>query len=329
MSPVRLHHRACYQALNGRLLRRAADSGMHPSFLPSAVHCAAGSAMRGVRLWSGREHVRQVRNGRGVPQVHLDPQQGGTRWAHLAVYGGLCALDAPLQCLFLRAPARARGCLGSGARGHLGALRAPVSARRRGRGYRVAFPAEVAGVRDVEGWGRGVEAAEPGVVPPLAEGAPEFQQAGADSHYRVFSGGLLATCHRGVSVVVEGRYEVMSRRAVLPLGGRHFGVTPREVGHKSIQTALVCGAPVEEGQQGAVGDRLPLHSSPSQPSSSRRIAVIRSVGSMSSRGPGTSPSRDRASSYVGPDIWKCATVSRVPPSSGGSHRTVAVSHPHV
>ena len=41
-----------------------------------------------------------------------------------------------------------------------------------------------------------------------------------------------------------------------------------------------------------------------------------------------SPSRDRASSHVGPPLLKCATVGRVPPSSGGSHRTVAASQPH-
>ena len=46
-------------------------------------------------------------------------------------------------------------------------------------------------------------------------------------------------------------------------------------------------------------------------------------------GPGTSPSRDRASSYARPPFLKCTTVSRVPPSSGGSPWTVAASHPHV
>ena len=50
---------------------------------------------------------------------------------------------------------------------------------------------------------------------------------------------------------------------------------------------------------------------------------------MRSRGPGMSPSRDRVSSYVGPAFVKCATVSLVPPSSGGNHWTVAVSHLHV
>ena len=69
--------------------------------------------------------------------------------------------------------------------------------------------------------------------------------------------------------------------------------------------------------------------SPWQPSSSRRSATAGSVGSMRSRGHGTSPSRDRASSYVGPPFLKYATVSGVPLSSGGSHETVAASHPHV
>ena len=65
--------------------------------------------MRGFGRRSGREQLGQVRDGRGVPQVHVDPQEGGTRGAHLAVRGGLCALDTPLQRLLLRAPAWAHG----------------------------------------------------------------------------------------------------------------------------------------------------------------------------------------------------------------------------
>ena len=91
--------------------------------------------------------------------MHMDPQEGCTCGAPLAVGGGQHALYAPLQRPFLRAPARARGGLGSGACGHLKALRAPVGARRRGRGYRVALPAEEAGVWEVGGRGRGVVAA--------------------------------------------------------------------------------------------------------------------------------------------------------------------------
>ena len=50
---------------------------------------------------------------------------------------------------------------------------------------------------------------------------------------------------------------------------------------------------------------------------------------MRSGGPRISPSRDRASSYTGPPVLKCATVSRAAPPSGGRHRMVAASRPHV
>ena len=69
--------------------------------------------------------------------------------------------------------------------------------------------------------------------------------------------------------------------------------------------------------------------SPSQPSSSWRSAAAMSVGSMKSKGPWVSPSRDRASSYTGPPALKCATASWAAPSSGGCHRTVAAACPHV
>ena len=120
-------------------------------------------------------------DGRGVPQVHVDPQEGGTRGARLAVRGGLRALDALLQRLLLRAPARARGWLRPGERGHLGALRVPVGARRCGGGNRVPLPAEVAGVWEVGGQRLGIDAADPEIVALLAKGACELQQAGADA----------------------------------------------------------------------------------------------------------------------------------------------------
>ena len=66
----------------------------------------------------------------------------------------------------------------------------------------------------------------------------------------------------------------------------------------------------------------------SQLSSSRRSGAARSVGSMRTMDLGMSPGRERASSYVGPPNLKCATVSRVAPPSGGSHRMVAASHFH-
>ena len=69
--------------------------------------------------------------------------------------------------------------------------------------------------------------------------------------------------------------------------------------------------------------------SPSQLFSSWRSAAAMSVGSMRSKGPWVSPSRDRASSYTGAPVLKCATVSWASPSSGGCHRTVAVACPHL
>ena len=181
---------------------------------------SAGCAMRGVRWGSGSEHVRQVGDGRGVPQVLVDPQEGGTRGASLAVQGGLRALYALLQCLLLGAPARARRWLGRGARGHQGALRAPVGARRRGGGYRVALPAGVAGVWEVGGRGPGVEAAKAEVVPPFKGGAPEFHQAGADTAPLLPTLRLPLDCLprvvREYPVAVEGRYEVILRRSSCP-----------------------------------------------------------------------------------------------------------------
>ena len=66
-------------------LRSAAGSGVLRPVPPSARHGAAGSAKRCGGWGSGRYHMRQVRNGRGVPQVHVDPQEGGARRAHAFV----------------------------------------------------------------------------------------------------------------------------------------------------------------------------------------------------------------------------------------------------
>ena len=78
---LRLCYRVRYQAPGGRLLRSAAGSGVLRPVPPSARHGSAGSAQLGGWWGSGRKHVRQVRNGRGVPQVHMDPQEGGARGA--------------------------------------------------------------------------------------------------------------------------------------------------------------------------------------------------------------------------------------------------------
>ena len=92
----------------------------------------------------------------------------------LSPWGGLRVPDAPVQSLLFRAPARARGSFGPGARGHRGALRASVGAHQRGGGHRVAFRAEVAGVWELGGRQPGAETAEPEVVPALAKGGPEL-----------------------------------------------------------------------------------------------------------------------------------------------------------
>ena len=81
---------------------------------------------------NGRKHVRQVRDGRGLPQVHVDPQENGTRGARVTVQGSLRALVAPSQWLLLRVSGRARVWLVAGTRGQLGALRSAASVRRYG-----------------------------------------------------------------------------------------------------------------------------------------------------------------------------------------------------
>ena len=262
-----LRHRVRHQASDGRLLRSAAGPGVPRPIPLSAWHGAAGSAKGGGGWGLGGEHVRQVRNGCGVPQVHVDPQKGSARGARLFVRGGVCPLDAPAQGLLLCAPARACGRIGPGARGYLGAPRAPVGACRRCGGHRVTFSAESAGVWEVGGRRPTVEMAEPEVVPPLSEGVPDLQQAGVDAAPVVLAKRLpldfLPRVAREDPVVVEGCDEVVPRRAGVPLGGaRHVHVAPGEVGRQRIPLAPVRGVSVEEGQQGAVRDCLPPHSQP-------------------------------------------------------------------
>ena len=109
--------------------------------------------------------------------------------------------------------------------------------------------------------------AEPEVVPPLSEGVPDLQQAGADAAPVVGAKRLkLDLLPRVVGedpVVVEGGDEIVLRRAGVPLrGARHVHVAPGEVGRQRIPSAPVCGVSVEEGQQGAVCDCLPPHLQP-------------------------------------------------------------------
>ena len=88
---------------------------------------------------------------------------------------------------------------------------------------------------EVGGGGPGAEAAEPEIVPLLARGALELQQAGADTVPVVFVERFLPDrlprVVREYPVVVEGCFEIIPLRAWVPLGGRHRGVTPGGVGH--------------------------------------------------------------------------------------------------
>ena len=129
-------------------------------------------------------------------------------------------------------------------------------------------------------------------------------------------------------MVKEGRYGVIPLRAGVSLGGRHIGVTSGAVGHKSVRPASICGAPEEEDQQGVVCNRLPSHLEP--------VVAVQLPAQRGGKVPeeheeqgSWNSTQDRTSLYVGPPFCKCATSSRVPPSSGGSHRTVAASQPHV
>ena len=165
----------------------------------------------------------------------------------------MCSPDAPVQSLLFRAPVRARGRFWPGARGHLGALRAPGGACRRCGGHRVAFPAEVAGLWEVGGRRSRAETAEPEVVRPLWEGVPDLQQMGADAAPVVPAERLSLDLPPRVvgenPVVVEGGHEVVPRRAGVPLGmGCHIHVAPGEVGRQHIPLAFVRGVAVEEGQ---------------------------------------------------------------------------------
>ena len=95
--------------------------------------------------------------------------------------------------------------------------------------------------------------AEPEVIPPLPEGAPDLQQACADAAPVVPAECLpLDLPPRVVGenpLVVEGGDEVVPRWAGVPLGGCcHVHVAPGEVGRQRISLAPVRGVPVEEGQ---------------------------------------------------------------------------------
>ena len=182
---------------------------------------------------------------------------------------------------------------------------------------------------DAEGRRPGPQTAEPEVVPPLVEGVPELQQADADAAPVVPAERLLPDLLLRVvgetPVVVEGGDEFISHRAGVPLGGVAI----------YMWHPVRWGTSVPHWHSSAASrwrraSRLPSATrSPSQLSISWRSAAARSVGSIRSKGPRMSPSRDRASSYTGPQVLNCTTVSRAAPPSRGSHRMTAALRPHV
>ena len=176
--------------------------------------------------------------------------------------------------------------------------------------------------------------AEPEVVPPLSEGVPDLQQAGADAALVVPAERLSLDLPPRVvgenPVVVEGSDEVVQRRAGVPLGGGcHVHVAPGEVGRQRIPLAPVVGVSLEEGQQGAIRDCLPSHS---QPFAGVQILAQRGCnvdGEQDEQGPlGVAQPGQGVVVYRSPAL-KCATVSWAAPSSGGCHRTVAAACPHL
>ena len=171
-----------------------------------------------------------MRDGRGVPQVHVVPQKGGHRGARSAVLGVLCALGEQLQGLLFCAPAQAWGWLGPEACGHLGALRAPVGARWCGRGHRFTLPAEVAGVcRKWEAGDKGSRRQSQGLSQLWRRGSRRSSRRAPTRRQKSLLRFFLPDCLPGIikeyPVVLEARYEVMLHRAGVSLGRRHIGVT--------------------------------------------------------------------------------------------------------
>ena len=153
------------------------------------------------------------------------------------------------------------------------------------------------------GGGRAVTRGQDGGArgcPTAGEGGPELQQAGADAAPVVPAQRLLPNLLPRVvgenPVVVEGGDEVIPRRAGVPPGG---GVAIY------VWLSVRWGTRAPNWHSSAASrwrraSRLPSATashptrSPSPLSSSWRSAAARSVGSMRSRGPRMSPSRDTA-----------------------------------
>ena len=147
--------------------------------------------------------------------------------------------------------------------------------------------------------------AEPEVVPPLSEGVPDLQQAGADEAPVVLAKRLpLDFLPRVVGedpVVVEGGDEVVPRQTGGPLGGvAMYTWRPVRWGVSASHWHPFAVSRWRRASRAPSATASHPTRSPSQPSSSWRSAAAMLVGSMRSKGPWVSPSRDRASPYTGP-----------------------------
>ena len=81
------------------------------------------------------------------------------------------------------------------------------------------------------------------------------------------------------------------------------------MGHKSVPTASICGAPVEESQQSAVRDRLRSHL---QPMATVQLVAQRGGevgGEREKQGPWNVAQPGQGVIVCRPPFLKCATVS--------------------
>ena len=106
---------------------------------------------------------------------------------------------------------------------------------------------------EVGGRRPGAELTEPQDVPPLAEGVPELQQAGADAALVVPAERLLPDLLPRVVERESWSWKAAMRSSHAGRGcpqgeGCHIHVAPGEVGRQRAPLALVRGVPVEEGQ---------------------------------------------------------------------------------
>ena len=130
--------------------------------------------------------MRQLRDGRGVPQLQVDPQEGGTREARLGVRGGLRALDVSLQRLFSVRRGGPAGDLGQGHAAnceHCAHLLAPVGVAEDTVSHSLQSW-QVCGMWEARTRARGREARG---GPTSGEGGPGVpaggRRHGAGSHY--------------------------------------------------------------------------------------------------------------------------------------------------